>query len=215
MNPPKYPAAYLRTGSRSGELTMRRAAAERCWPDPDLFIDGPDAGGPFPALEDLTAAIAAGRHDALLLALPPTGDPAILRLLGACTAHGVTVSFVPHAVHYDDPTRQRIADSAVPPSPQTAAPVTTLTRARIDALSDLFPAWRIWVDDHGWHARRRNGYMQLFRPGVPAFYVRADNATALAAQLCWQQAADAHFPQGCARGKLAEEAGLAQRVAAR
>jgi len=88
------------------------------------------------------------------------------------------------------------------------APVTTLTRARIDALSQVFPAWRIWVDGHGWHACRRNGYMQLFRPGVPAFHVGADNATELAAQLCWQQAVDEHFPQGCAQGRLAEEAGL-------
>lgn len=214
MNPPRYPAAYLRTSSRSGQVVMSRAAAERGWPDPDLYIDAPDADSPGPALEEVTAAIAAGRHDGLLLTIPPTGNPAILRLLASCTAHGVTVSFVPASLD-PDPPQQDEADAAFVSSPSSGAPVATLMRARIDALSDLFPAWRIWVDSHGWHACRRDGYMQLFRPGVPAFHVRADDATELAAQLCWQQAVDAHFPQGCARGKLAEEAGLSTRVRAR
>ncbi|HXW47492.1 MAG TPA: hypothetical protein VEL03_22040 [Streptosporangiaceae bacterium] len=209
MNPPRYPAAYLRTGSRAGALAMSRAAAQRGWPDPDLYIDGPDAASPGPALEEVTAAIAAGRHDGLLLAVPPTADPAMLRLLASCTAQGVTVSFVPLADA--GLAQQHAAGSAVLTAPSSRAPVPTLMRARLDALTDLFPAWRIWADSHGWHARRRNGYMQLFRPGVPAFYVRADDATELAAQLCWQQAVDAHFPQGCARGKLAEEAGLPAR----
>jgi hypothetical protein len=213
MKSPRYPAAYLRTGLRSGALALSRAAAERGWAEPDLYIDNPDTGSPGIAMEELTAAIAAGRHDGLLLAMSPTGDPAMLRLLATCTAQGVTVSFVPLADAGPEP--QHAADSAVAPDPSPRAPVATLMQARIDALSDLFPGWRIWVDSHGWHAYRRNGYMQLFRPGVPAFHVRADDATELAAQLCWQQAVDAHFPQGCARGKLAEEAGLSAPARAR
>jgi len=122
------------------------------------------------------------------------------------------VSFVSASVAADQ-AHQR--EAALVPSPPSGAPVATLKRARIDALSDLFPAWRIWVDSHGWHACRRDGYMQLLHPGVPAFHVRAEDATGLAAQLCWQKAVDAHFPQGCARGKRAEEAGLSARGRAR
>jgi hypothetical protein len=72
-----------------------------------------------------------------------------------------------------------------------------LPRARLEALAALYPDWRIWLDQHGWHARRRNGYLQEYRRGSPAFAVHADSATTLAAQLCWQQAADRHAPYGC------------------
>jgi hypothetical protein len=30
-----------------------------------------------------------------------------------------------------------------------------LARARIEALTELFPSWRIWLDEAGWHAGRR------------------------------------------------------------
>jgi hypothetical protein len=73
-----------------------------------------------------------------------------------------------------------------------------LARARIEALSALFPAWRIWLDRAGWHARRRDAmYLQIRQEGAPAFSVHADSPTDLAAQLCWQQAADRHAPDGC------------------
>jgi hypothetical protein len=65
-------------------------------------------------------------------------------------------------------------------------------------LSGLFPDWRIWMDNRGWHARRRQSpYLQISRSGAPAYCVRADSPADLAAQLCWQQAADRHAPDGC------------------
>jgi hypothetical protein len=73
-----------------------------------------------------------------------------------------------------------------------------LAQARLEALAGLFPEWRIWLDRNGWHARRRgDSFLQGYRPGAPAFHVRADNALDLAAQICWQQAADEHAPDGC------------------
>jgi len=73
-----------------------------------------------------------------------------------------------------------------------------LARARVEALARLFPGWRIWLDHAGWHARRRDvSYLQLRHDGAPAFSVHADNSVDLAAQLCWQQAADQHAPDGC------------------
>lgn len=73
-----------------------------------------------------------------------------------------------------------------------------LARARIEALSQLFPAWRIWPDQHGWHARRRDAtYLQTRLDGAPAFSVHAGTPTELAAQLCWQQTADHDAAHGC------------------
>jgi hypothetical protein len=82
--------------------------------------------------------------------------------------------------------------------PGSVEPWDVLPRARLEALAALYPDWRIWLDQHGWHARRRDGYLQDYRPGAPAFSVHAGTATGLAAQLRWQQAADAHAPYGCA-----------------
>jgi hypothetical protein len=55
--------------------------------------------------------------------------------------------------------------------PQGAARATdVLMRAGVEALSGLFADWRIWADDHGWHARRRGDvYLQNYRRGAPAF----------------------------------------------
>jgi hypothetical protein len=90
------------------------------------------------------------------------------------------------------------------PAVQAMEPWSVLTRARLQALTDLFPGWRIWLDHRGWHARRRgDGFLQGYRPGAPAFYVQAETATELAAQLCWQQAVDVHAPDGCHDGRLA------------
>ncbi len=185
---------------------MVAAARQRGWPEPDLYADVP--GSDTPGLAELTTAIAAARHDALLLPITLAEQLPMLRLLAICTKQGVTVSFFAPAVAADSPPQPDPFPAAAPHLvPQE--PWSTLTRARLDALSDLFPAWRVWLDRHGWHARRRDAHLQVFRPGAPAFHVRADTATELAAQLCWQQAAEAYTPQGCARGRLAEEAGLA------
>ena len=43
----------------------------------------------------------------------------------------------------------------------------------------------IWLDNLGWHARRRGAHLQVYRPGAPAVHVRAD-------QLCWHQAPAGH-----------------------
>jgi len=75
-----------------------------------------------------------------------------------------------------------------------------LADAALQALAGLFPDWLVWSDEHGWHARRREGFVQLYSDGAPAFSVHASDATGLAAQLRWQQAADAHAPHGCPRG---------------
>jgi hypothetical protein len=50
-----------------------------------------------------------------------------------------------------------------------------LARVRIEALTELFPGWRIWLDETGWHARRRDTtYLQLHLDGAPAFSVHPD-----------------------------------------
>jgi hypothetical protein len=73
-----------------------------------------------------------------------------------------------------------------------------LTDAGVEALAELFPRWRIWVDQHtGWHACRRGGFIQNFHQGAPAFSVHAGAASDLAVQLRWQEAADLHAPFGC------------------
>jgi hypothetical protein len=95
MNPPKYPAAYLTASSVRGQADVSMAARQRGWPEPDVYADRPDAGNPGPALTELAAAVAAGRHDGLLLAMPTAADSATMRLLASCTKHGVRVSFIP------------------------------------------------------------------------------------------------------------------------
>ena len=73
-----------------------------------------------------------------------------------------------------------------------------LTSAGVEALTRAFPDWRIWADDHGWHARRRTSvYVQGYQHGAPAFCVHGVSALDLAVQLRWQQAADMHSPAGC------------------
>ncbi|HTP15366.1 MAG TPA: recombinase family protein [Streptosporangiaceae bacterium] len=99
------PAAYIGGPSCSDDgvladrQAMAQAARQRGWPAPAIYADdGPgQAGRPGPALGRLEAAVIAGRHDGLLVAVPGTlGNPApLMRLLSHCTRHGVTVSFVP------------------------------------------------------------------------------------------------------------------------
>jgi hypothetical protein len=203
MSAPKCPAAYLRSGSAAGETAMSSAARERGWPEPDVYAELPAADSPGPALAELTAAVAAGCHDGLLLARPRIDEHAVMRLLASCATHGVAVCFVPAPAASSLPPRFT-PDRAEGPPPLPDEPWSTLTRAQLEALTGLFPNWRIWLDSHGWHACRRGGHLQMFWLGAPAFHVRADSATELVAQLCWQHAARAHASQGCASGRLAE-----------
>jgi hypothetical protein len=75
-----------------------------------------------------------------------------------------------------------------------------LADAGVEALAELFPQWRIWVDTGtGWHACRRGGFIQDYHQGAPAFSVHAPTVGELAVQLRWQEAAEAHAPFGCSR----------------
>lgn len=195
------PAAYIPAAAEPGALvseqTMAKAARQRGWPAPEMYADGP--GEPGPAIGRLEAAITAGRHDALLIPLPRTlGDPAsLMRLLTWCTQHGVAVSMVlPPAAEGRDLMPAAVPAASAPEPARESR--SLLDDARLEALTEIYPGWRIWLDEHRWHARRRSyGFVQGYRPGAPVFCVHADTATALAAQLCWQQAADTHAPDGC------------------
>ena len=205
------PAAYIRaiSGDDVGLTSHRDAvdigARQRGWPPPTVYTEDETdlADGHAPALARLEAAIESGRHDALLITEPGAvygTAPHLLRLLHRCTRHGVVVGFLlpppPPGRGPAIPPRHR-PDYAVP-FPLARQAWGVLARARIEALSELFPGWRIGLDQHGWHARRRDTtYLQIRCDGAPAFSVHADTPTELAAQLCWQQAADHHTPDGC------------------
>jgi len=213
MISPRRPAAYVRIPGAGGwaRHAMAREASARGWPAPVVYSeeDSHDDGHYGHALQRLERAITAGRHDALLIAAP--GDPSkVMGLLSQCTKHGVAVSFLPApAASAAGAAAAPAADAhgharAAPAAPAAPAPPAeswdVLAQARLEALARLFPGWRIWLDRHGWHARRRGDYMQGFRPGTPAFHVSASSALDLAAQLCWQQAAEKHAPDGCRAG---------------
>jgi hypothetical protein len=234
---PMRPAAYLRLASGPGALPPARqrnaiveAVRQRGWPAPTVYADsGPvPAEGYGPSLALLSAAIVAGRHDAVIM--PGAGaisrSPAdMMAFLVRCTHHGVAVEFLGPPAAPAFPMRPPLAADRPPPFPlpsaarrpwpfpllsaarrsrpipmQGSARMTdVLTRAGVEALSELFGDWRIWADQHGWHARRRSdGYLQAYQSGAPAFCVHALSAEELAAQLRWQQAADTHAPAGCA-----------------
>ena len=205
------PAAYIRAArGRDADLARHRQAAaegarQRGWPPPAIYTEDESdlAQGHAPALAALEAAVEAGRHDALLITEPGAvyGTAThLLPLLHRCTRHGVAVGFLlpPPPARRGPDMPPRHAPSHAAPPPLARKPWGVLARARIEALSQLFPGWRIWLDQHGWHARRRDAtYLQLCLDGTPAFSVHADTPTDLAAQLCWQQAADQHTPHGC------------------
>jgi Resolvase, N terminal domain len=244
---PTRPAAYIRLASGPGAPSPARqraaivaAARERSWPDPVVYADeGPvPAEGLGPALASLSAAIGAGRHDAVIV--PGAGvmsrnSADMMAFLFRCTRYGVAVEFLGPLGTHAVPVRPAAAARCLPPPtapadrrprqfplrpaaggprsfplplaaqrprpvprPGAARMTDVLTRAGVEALSGLFADWRIWADDHGWHARRRgDGYLQAYRRGAPAFCVHAVSAGELAAQLRWQQAADIHAPAGC------------------
>jgi len=206
---PRRPAALIRVAPGSGADGLKRerqvvadAMRERGWPAATVYSDDHgDRGDPDrPALARVEAAVLAGRHDALILAgeaVVTDGGPALLmRLLRACTKNGVAVEFLPSV-----PAARGATATAKPgawPALRATAPgqgSTVLTRLRVDALSRLFPGWRIWLDDHGWHARRRDGaFLQEYGPGAPVFCVHCGSEAGLAAQLRDQEAADARAP---------------------
>jgi hypothetical protein len=158
------PAAYIHAarGDRHPLSWQRQAVADcsrqRGWPPPVIYAeddtDLPDRYAP--ELARLAAAIEAGRHDALLV----TGtadllgtDGRLTGLLSRCSRNGVTVTFV-----LPPPLAGLPVMNAAPAAPAPATPTVllareawaVLARARLEALTGLFPEWRIWLD----HARR-------------------------------------------------------------
>jgi hypothetical protein len=206
------PAAYIR-GRRDDQAALDRqrdavleGSRQRGWPPPVVYAedDADLAGGHAPELARLAAAIEAGRHDALLITEPGGvfGTAAhLMGLLARCTRNGVTVGFLLPPAPAGPPVLQPPVAADAPARPavlDAREDWAVLARARLEALSGLFPDWRIWLDQRGWHARRRQAnYLQVRRKGAPAYAVHADSPAALAAQLCWQQAADEHAPNGC------------------
>lgn len=198
------PAAYIRAARDAADLAHQRqavadGAAQRGWPAPCIYLErrADVAAGRAPALAALAAAVEAGRHDALLISKPAVPSTRLMSLLMRCTRHGVTVGLLL------PPPGERPGVVCLPagaPPPGRPDRAALLVRAQSDALCGLFPAWRIWHDEYGWHARRRSPFLQSHGRGVPSYSVHAPGPAELAAQLCWQQAADEHTPNGCATG---------------
>lgn len=214
MTGPRHPAAYIRGAPAGGEPPLARqrqaimvSARERGWPAPEFYADEDpvEADGHGPALAMLSDAISAGRHDAVLISSPgaiSVSPEYLMNFLFRCTRHGVPVDFLssPAAPH-DSAGQPASTGGQWPPYPLPRSARHVLVSAGIEALSGLFPDWRIWSDEYGWHARRRDTlYEQGYRNGAPAFSVHASSSMDLAAQLRWQQAADAHAPFGCSAG---------------
>jgi hypothetical protein len=204
------PAAYIRAArqDRDGLDRQREAVAEgsrqRGWPSPAIYAedDADLAVRRAPELARLAAAIEAGRHDALLITEPGAvfGTAAhLMDLLTRCSRNGVTVGFLLPPALAGPPVMQTRSAAAPARPPVLAAREdwAVLARARLEALTSLFPGWQIWLDHAGWHARRTGAYVQARHPGAPAYCVHAATPARLAAQLCWQQAADQHAPDGC------------------
>jgi hypothetical protein len=208
---PRAPSC-LHPGARGRDADLARhhdavvqGASQRGWVLPVIYTEDETdlAAGDAPALARLEAAIDASRHDALLITEPGAAygtAPHLLRLLHRCTRHGVVVGFLLRpSPHRGLALPPRNAPGHADPFPLGRQAWGVLARARIGALSQLFPGWRIWLDQHGRHARRRDTtYLQIRSSGAPAFSVHVGTATELAAQLRWQQAADRHTPHGCA-----------------
>lgn len=227
MSVPIRPAAYIRIDSRPGAPPAGRqreaiieVARRRGWPEPAVYADEGSAlaDGYGPGLAMLSAAVCAGRHDAVIMSGPGVisrNQARLMAFLFRCTDNGVAVEFVGPSTASDflmqPPPAARLSAALPRPAaaryarlcslPGAAPTADILTLAGVEALSGSFPDWRIWADDHGWHARRRgNVYVQAFQHGAPAFCVHGVSAVDLAAQLRWQQAADLHAPAGCSRG---------------
>jgi len=94
----------------------------------------------------------------------------LIGLLYRCTRNGVVVGFLLPSARADTRavgTRPAAEDEA--PVPLAAGDWGVLARARLEAVAGLFPGWRIWLDERGWHARRRGTpYLQVGHQGAPA-----------------------------------------------
>jgi len=101
---PGQPAAYIRVrfpadpAARAIQQSAILDLADRNgWPEPAVYFDR-DQPGYDSALAELTAAITAGRHDAVLLVGPGAirGCPGHLLqdLLASCTRQGVSVDYL-------------------------------------------------------------------------------------------------------------------------
>jgi hypothetical protein len=205
MTVPERPAAYLCDAPPTGAglQVIAEAARQRGWPAPVIYAgdDSRSAEGSGLALPGLSAAISAGCHDGLLLpgvAMISRTPAQLVTILQCCTRHGVAVEFFSLSAAVAQAPLQPPVAAAPLPGPASSAEI--LASAGAEALTRLFPHWRIWSDQHGWHARRRGQvYLQDHHPGAPSFCVHARVPLDLAAQLRWQQAADTHAPSGCAR----------------
>lgn len=72
-----------------------------------------------------------------------------------------------------------------------------LARARSEALPGCSRAGGSGSARPSWHARGRGACVRACHRGAPACSVYAGSPEGLAAQLCWQQAADQYAPDGC------------------
>lgn len=117
----RYPAAYIRINHDHGRDPVIRTIQQHAiaaltrgqgWPEPMVYLDQDWPGlitGGGTALAALTAAIGAGRHDAVLLVGPRAiqGCPSHLlrKLLFSCSRHGVSVDYVMPAEQPEWPDR--------------------------------------------------------------------------------------------------------------
>src|SRR6266542_24691 len=104
MRQPMRPAAYIRVRPGHGSLSPAQRAAilevasQRGWPEPTIYADDGQvqADGYGQALARLSAAISAGRHDAVIMASTAAMSRSPARLMAflvRCTHHGVAVEF--------------------------------------------------------------------------------------------------------------------------
>jgi hypothetical protein len=116
---PEHPAAYARDAA--DRQALLQAAAQRGWPVPVIYAaDARPAECHAPAADQLEVAIAAGKHDALLMPLPGTlgDDPdRLMRLLSSCTRSGVAVSFTPTNAVCRTPGEPHPAPGSTAPAP--------------------------------------------------------------------------------------------------
>lgn len=100
----RQPAAYIRVRSSADPATraaqrsaISDVADRNGWPEPTVYLDR-DQSGHDPALTALTAAITAGRHNAVMLVGPGAirgcPGPSLRGLLASCTAQGVSVDYL-------------------------------------------------------------------------------------------------------------------------
>jgi hypothetical protein len=83
-----------------------------------------------------------------------------------------------YAIRLDDGHTVRASGPSGLKTLITIAPPFTTWHA-IAELRRAFPAWPIWRDSRGWHARRRGNFCQDYRPGAPLHAVHGTDATDL------------------------------------